>query len=56
MVTRSNIKLGLTGAVLLIIIGSFSACADLPTAANGDSADKADRCVWIDNIVHCPPT
>jgi hypothetical protein len=54
MVTRSNVKLGLTGAVLLIIIGSFSACADLPTGVN--ERDQGDRCVWIDHIIHCPPT
>jgi hypothetical protein len=55
MVTRSNVKLGLTGAVLFIIIGSFSACADLPTAAN-DFEDAADRCIRIDGVIYCPPT
>jgi hypothetical protein len=55
MVTRSNVKMGLTGAVLLIIIGSFSACAELPTASTPDR-DSSDRCVRIDNIIHCPPT
>lgn len=55
MVTRSNVKLGLTGAILLIIVGSFSACADLPTAA-GDGPDRSDECIRIDDIIHCPPT
>lgn len=54
MVTRSNIKMGLTGAVLLIIIGAFSACADLPTGSEPDRA-ASDRCVFIDDVIHCPP-
>lgn len=55
MITRSNVKLGLTGAILLIIVGSFSACADLPTAAGDPPPDRSDECVRIDNIIHCPP-
>jgi hypothetical protein len=57
MITRSQIKLGLTGAIMLIVVGSFTACADLPTAANGDKdPDRGNECIWIDNILHCPPT
>jgi hypothetical protein len=49
MIDRSIIKLGISGALLLIIIGVFSACAELPT----DPTDKpANECVWIDGTIH----
>jgi hypothetical protein len=55
MITRSNVKLGLTGALLSIVFGSLVACSELPTEANDDS-EKANRCIRIDHIIHCPPT
>jgi hypothetical protein len=57
MITTSQIKLGLTGAIMLIVAGSFSACADLPTASNGEKEpDRGNECIRIDDIIHCPPT
>lgn len=57
MITRSQIKLGLTGAIMLIVAGSFTACADLPTASGDDKEpDRGSECIWIDDIIHCPPT
>jgi hypothetical protein len=52
MLTRSNIRLGLTGALLLFALG-LAACADLPTdPVSGD----AEECVIIRGQVHCAPT
>jgi hypothetical protein len=57
MITRSQIKLGLTGAIMLIVAGSFTACADLPTAADDEKEpDRGNECIFIDGIIHCPPT
>jgi hypothetical protein len=57
MITRSQIKLGLTGAIMLIVAGSFTACADLPTAAGVEKEpDRGSECIRIDNVIHCPPT
>jgi hypothetical protein len=57
MITRSQIKLGLTGAIMLIVAGSFTACADLPTAAGDEKEpDRGSECIRIDNVIHCPPT
>jgi hypothetical protein len=58
MITRSQIKLGLTGAIMLIVVGSFTACADLPTAASGGDKDpdRGNECIFIDGLIHCPPT
>jgi hypothetical protein len=53
MVTRSNVKLGITGALLLIIVGAFSACADSPTSP---LSDPGNQCIRIDGVIHCPPT
>jgi len=54
MVSRTNVKHGITGALFLILIGVLSACAELPTA----TADQkpVEHCVWIDGMVHCRPT
>jgi hypothetical protein len=53
MIDRSNIKLGISGALLLIIVGAFSACAELPT----DPTDPpVNECVWIDGTIHCTGT
>lgn len=61
MVTRANVRLGLTGAILLMIFGSFSACTDspmgpeVPAAAQQAKADS-EECIFINGILHCAPT
>lgn len=55
MVSRTNIKHGLAGALLFILIGALSACSELPTAA-GDDPPPAEPCVWIEGMIHCRPT
>ena len=47
---RSNIRLGLTGALLLILAGIFAGCAESPVGVDGQ-ADPT--CVWIDGVIHC---
>ncbi|NIP80658.1 MAG: hypothetical protein GWM90_16135 [Gemmatimonadetes bacterium] len=49
MLTRANVRLGLTGALLLFALG-FAACADSPTEPN-----QAEECVWINGMIHCAP-
>lgn len=51
MFSRSTIRLGLTGALLLLALG-FAACADSPTSPTGNGAEK---CVWIEGVMHCAP-
>lgn len=53
MIDRSKIKLGISGALLLIIVGAFSACGELPTDPN---KEPVNECVWIDGTIHCAPT
>lgn len=52
MLTRSNIRLGLTGALLLVIAGALGACADTVVGVE-DPPDPV--CVWIDGVIHCEP-
>jgi hypothetical protein len=51
MINRSNVKLGISGALLLIIVGAFSACGELPT--DPDEDPPVNECVWIDGTIHC---
>lgn len=53
MVTRANVKLGLTGAILLLILGAFSACGDGVTGVDGSTQDQSTTCVLIDGVLHC---
>lgn len=61
MVTRSNVRLGLTGAVLLMIFGAFSACTESPLAPERETEFEAQaladesECIMINGIVHCAP-
>lgn len=55
MVSRTNIKHGLAGALLFILIGALSACSELPTASAGDDP-PVEQCVWIEGMIHCRPT
>lgn len=50
MFNRNSLKLGLTGAILFIIMGSFTACSDnSPTEPTGPQhAETAGEC-WIVN-------
>ena len=54
MFNRHSLKLGLTGAVLIIIMGSFTACSDEgPTAvATTPQHDSAD-CVIVGGQLVC---
>lgn len=52
MVTRSNVRLGLTGAILLIILGAFSGCDVTPTEL--DNSDNSSECEVIGGVRHCP--
>lgn len=52
MLTRSNIRLGLTGALLLFALG-FAACADSLT---DPVSSDAEECVLIRGQIHCAPT
>ena len=67
MVTRSNVRLGLTGAVVLMIFGAFSGCSDSPTGVDpvlepqaqmsvDPQTNTAEECVWLDGIIHCAPS
>jgi hypothetical protein len=55
MFNRHSLKLGLTGAVLVIIMGSFTACSDEgPTApASAPQYDTAG-CYLVGNAIVCP--
>lgn len=55
MVTRSNVRLGLTGALFLMILGAFSGCSDAGITGVETAQDSREECVWIDNIIHCAP-
>ncbi len=56
MVTRSNVRLGLTGAILLLLLGAFSGCGDGAVLGVGESTqDQGGECVWIEGVIHCSP-
>lgn len=59
MVTRSNVRLGLTGAVLLLIFGAFSACTGSPLAPETEFEAQAlldeSECTMVNGTVHCAP-
>lgn len=55
MVTRSNVKLGLTGAILLMIFGAFSGCTESSPTGIDDTSPRAPTCVVIDGVVYCSP-
>ena len=53
MFNRNSLKLGLTGAVLVIIMGSFTACSDEgPTSVSAQHNQAA--CTYINGVVYCP--
>jgi hypothetical protein len=53
MFNRHSLKLGLTGAVLVIIMGSFTACSDEgPTAVATPQHDYA-TCTLINGVLVC---
>ena len=54
MFNRHSLKLGLTGAVLVIIMGSFTACSDEgPTAVATPQHDTA-ACYLSGGVLICP--
>jgi hypothetical protein len=56
MFNRNSLKLGLTGAVLVIIMGGFTACSDEgPTAPITAQQDNVGNCTIINGVVVCPP-
>lgn len=64
MVTRSNVRLGLTGAVLLMIFGAFSACTESPLAPETEFEAQAllkvqedpEECIFVNGTLHCAPS
>ena len=56
MFNRNSLKLGLTGAVLFIIMGSFTACSDQgPTAPVAVQQAEGDACTIINGVLVCAP-
>jgi hypothetical protein len=55
MVTRSNVRLGLTGALFLMIFGAFSGCSDASLTGVETAQDAAEECIIIEGIIHCAP-
>ena len=56
MFNRNSLKLGLTGAVLFIIMGSFTACSDQgPTAPVAAQQTEAGTCTIINGVWVCAP-
>lgn len=55
MVTRSNVRLGLTGALLLMIISAFSGCSEGSLTGVETAQDSREECVWIEGMIHCAP-
>lgn len=55
MLNRSNIRLGITGALLLLIFGAFSACAERSMTGVDNEPDNSKHCVVIDHILYCAP-
>jgi hypothetical protein len=56
MFNRNSLKLGLTGAVLFIIMGSFTACADGgPTAPTVTAQQDESACWYEDGRLICAP-
>jgi hypothetical protein len=55
MFNRHSLKLGLTGAVLVIIMGSFTACSDEgPTGPSTPQyTDNAGNCVVVNGQLYC---
>jgi hypothetical protein len=52
MLLKTNIRFGITGALLLILLGSLQGCMSDVT---GPAADPPpEECVWIDGILICP--
>ena len=47
MFNRNSLKLGLTGAVLVIIMGSFTACSD--EAISGPTAQYDETTCWYED-------
>ena len=65
MVTRSNIRLGITGALLLFALGAFAGCTDVVSpdvevAMEGERRNEGDsedpQCTIIDGIMVCEGT
>ena len=53
MITRSNVRLGLTGALLLMALGAFSGCTDVSPTGIDDTKDKPEECIIIDGQWFC---
>ena len=58
MVTRSNVRLGLTAAILMMALSAFSACTDSPMEPelSPQMAAHSEECIIINGILHCAPT
>jgi hypothetical protein len=53
MFNRNSLKLGLTGAVLVIIMGSFTACSDEGPTAPVTAQQNEATCTIINGVLIC---
>ncbi|MGQ0815355.1 MAG: hypothetical protein ACT4O1_13005 [Gemmatimonadota bacterium] len=56
MFNKNSLKLGLTGAVLVIIMGSFTACSDGGPTAPEPQYSSGENCTYIGGSIVCPNT
>ena len=50
MLSRSNIRLAITGGLIMVVAGAFAGCAD---SVLGTDDDVDPVCVWINGEIHC---
>ena len=50
MLLKANIRLAITGALLVILLGSLQGCMNDPT---GPVAGNEDGCIWVDGVLIC---
>lgn len=48
---KANIRWAVTGALLLILLGAVSGCANDPTSV--PAGDDRENCVVIEGVVYC---
>ena len=54
MFNKKSLKLGLTGAILFIVVGSFTACSESPTdPINPQYAEGDPVCTIVNGQVVC---
>lgn len=53
MISRSNVRLGLTGALLLMAMGAFSGCTESSPTDIEVSEESREECIIIDSQWYC---